>query len=69
VPTIKEIAVIEHKQISREDVAQRAYELYVQRGENPGKDVEDWIRAEKELGTEQVVAPTSTMAVRAGQNN
>jgi Protein of unknown function (DUF2934) len=57
VPTNKEVAMIEHKEISREDVAHRAYELYVQRGEEPGKDVEDWVRAEKELGTEPVVTP------------
>ena len=68
-PTIKEVAVIEHKEISREDIAHRAYELYVQRGEEPGKDVEDWIRAEHELGVEPVVAPTRTMAAQAGHTN
>jgi hypothetical protein len=66
VSTIKEVAVIEHKEISREDIAQRAYELYVERGEDPGMDVEDWIRAEHELGIEPVVAPTKTMAAQAG---
>jgi Protein of unknown function (DUF2934) len=69
VPTIQEVAVIEHKEISREDIAHRAYELYVQRGEEPGKDVEDWIRAEHELGVEPVVAPTRTMAAQAGHTN
>ena len=68
-PTIQEVAVIEHKEISREDIAHRAYELYVQRGEEPGKDVEDWIRAEHELGVEPVVAPTRTMAAQAGHTN
>ena len=68
-PTIQEVAVIEHKEISREDIAHRAYELYVQRGEEPGKDVEDWIRAEHELGVEPVVAPTRTMAAQAGHAN
>jgi len=61
--------VIEHKEISRDDIAQRAYELYVQRGENTGKDVEDWIRAEKELGAEADVTPTRTMAAQAGHSN
>jgi len=69
VPTIQEVAVIEHKEISREDIAHRAYELYVQRGEEPGKDVEDWIRAEHESGVEPVVAPTRTMAAQAGHTN
>ena len=68
-PTIQEVAVIEHKEISREDIAHRAYELYVQRGEEPGKDVEDWIRAEHELGVEPVVAPTKTMTAQAGHTN
>lgn len=34
-----------------EDISRRAYELYVQRGAEPGRDVEDWIRAENELRT------------------
>ena len=68
-PTIEEAAVIELKEISRDDIAQRAYELYVERGEEPGKDVEDWIRAEHELGIEPVVAPTKTMAAQAGHTN
>jgi Protein of unknown function (DUF2934) len=32
-----------------EDISRRAYELYVQRGGEPGRDVEDWISAENEL--------------------
>jgi phage anti-repressor protein len=31
VPTTKEVAMIEHKEQSKEDVAYRAYELYVHR--------------------------------------
>jgi hypothetical protein len=45
VPITKEVAMIERKEFSREDIAHRAYELYTQRGCGPGKDVEDWIRA------------------------
>jgi hypothetical protein len=32
---------IEHNEPSREDSAQRAYELYVRRGSGPGKATED----------------------------
>jgi hypothetical protein len=32
-----------------EDISHRAYELFVLRGGEPGRDVEDWIRAENEL--------------------
>ena len=46
--------MIERKEPSREDIAHRAYELYTQRGCEPGKDIEDWVRAEKELASEVV---------------
>jgi len=29
-------------------IRQRAYELYVERGNRPGSALEDWIRAERE---------------------
>ena len=54
--------MIERKELSREDLAHRAYELYTQRGCEPGKDVEDWVRAEKELASKVVVGPAKTMA-------
>jgi hypothetical protein len=60
--------MIEHNEPSREDIAHRAYELYVRRGSGPGKAVEDWVRAEKELTVEVVVAPTKTIAALAGRN-
>jgi hypothetical protein len=68
VPPNKEVHMNAHKEISNEEVAHRAYELYVQRGKEPGKDVEDWATAEKELGAEPTVAPARTMAARVGQN-
>jgi hypothetical protein len=37
------------KQIPREDVAQRAYALFEDRGREPGRDVDDWLRAEREI--------------------
>ena len=39
----------ERREKSTEDIAQRAYEFYLGRGGEPGKDVEDWVRAENEL--------------------
>jgi Protein of unknown function (DUF2934) len=59
--------MIEQKELAKEDIAHRAYELYVQRGSQPGKAVEDWVRAEKEL-TGEVVAPAKTMTASAGRN-
>jgi hypothetical protein len=61
--------MIERKEISREDIAHRAYELYTQRGCEPGKDVEDWIRAEQELDTEANITPAKAKAAHPGQFN
>ena len=33
----------------RERIAKRAYELYLERGCRPGRDVEDWVDAEREM--------------------
>jgi len=33
----------------RERVAQRAYELYLERGGGEGQDLDDWLSAEREL--------------------
>lgn len=35
-----------------ERIARRAYELYDQRGRQEGRDVEDWMNAEKQLAGE-----------------
>jgi hypothetical protein len=66
VPTTKEVAMIERQELSKEEIAHRAYELYVQRGGEPGKDVEDWVRAEKELSNEIAVGPVKTKAALVG---
>ena len=58
--------MIERKEFSREDIAQRAHELYTQRGCEPGKDVEDWIRAEKELGIEPNITPAKAKSAHPG---
>ena len=61
--------MIERKEFSREDIAHRAYELYTQRGCEPGKDVEDWIRAEQELGAEPEIKPAKLKAAHPAQFN
>jgi len=35
---------------SRDDarIRERAYELYLERGDSPGDEVDDWLRAERE---------------------
>jgi hypothetical protein len=34
---------------SDEEISQRAYELYLQRGSVPGHETDDWLQAEAEL--------------------
>lgn len=60
--------MIELKELQKEDIAHRAYELYVQRGREPGRDVEDWVRAEEELRSEVVAEPVRAKAAQAGRN-
>jgi hypothetical protein len=35
---------------STDDIARRAYEIYLERGQADGFDRDDWLRAERELG-------------------
>ena len=32
-----------------EDIRRRAYEIYLERGEQPGGELDDWLQAEREL--------------------
>jgi len=60
--------MIERKEVSQEDIAHRAYELYTQRGREPGNDVEDWVRAEQELGAEPNFPQARAKAAQQGRN-
>jgi DUF2934 family protein len=42
-----------------ERVTRKAYELYQQRGEEPGHDIEDWITAESLVYEELRLAPSA----------
>ena len=65
----EETVVIDRIEVSRADVAQRAHEIYVQRGSGPGGDVEDWVRAERELSGEVIAWPVKTKAAQAGRRS
>ena len=32
-----------------EDIRRRAYEIYLERGEQPGRELDNWLQAEREL--------------------
>jgi Protein of unknown function (DUF2934) len=53
---------------SQEDIARRAYDLYVERGSKPGKDIDDWVRAEKELGAEALTGSARTTVNQIARN-
>lgn len=38
-------------------IERRAYELYLDRGSEPGHDFEDWLRAERELKVRSEATP------------
>ena len=37
----------------RDKIRRRAYEIYLERGSEPGRDLEDWLQAELELTMEK----------------
>jgi Protein of unknown function (DUF2934) len=39
-------------QPTQAEIALRAYDIYLQRGGEPGKELEDWMQAERQLITE-----------------
>ena len=46
------------RQPSRHDrIADRAYELYLERGGAPGHDFDDWLQAEREIDTDSDTRP------------
>lgn len=53
---------------SGEEIARRAHELYLERGGEHGKDVEDWVIAEKEMGNEAAAEPVKRRADQAVRN-
>jgi len=37
-----------------EDIRRRAYEIYLERGEEPGLELDDWLQAEREIAGEVI---------------
>jgi hypothetical protein len=60
------VSIQQRKEPSREEITHLAYGLYLQRFCEPGKDVEDWLRAEKELSTVGVAGSVKTKAALVG---
>jgi Protein of unknown function (DUF2934) len=52
--TIKLVIAEHHRAITKDNVARRAYELFLARGRAEGHDVEDWLEAERQLEAESM---------------
>jgi hypothetical protein len=53
---------------TQQEIAERAYEIYLERGSQNGRDVEDWLAAEKEFERPSGSA-TKTKAAAAGRES
>ena len=40
-----------------EEIRRRAYEIYLERGEQPGRELDDWLQAERQLERGMFVNP------------
>jgi hypothetical protein len=41
--------LVTQRRPTQEEIASRAYEIYLARGQEDGHDVDDWVQAEQEL--------------------
>ena len=59
------------RELPATEVERRAYELYLERGGEDGHDVDDWIRAERELGAQvgTLVEPRRTVERSSGSDS
>jgi hypothetical protein len=54
-PSTKAMTAVERSRgpVTEDQIRQRAYEIFLARGAAPGQDLEDWLRAERELQASQ----------------
>ena len=50
-PKSKKAAALKSKP-TQDQIATRAYEIYLERGATPGDPMQDWLRAERELAAQ-----------------
>jgi hypothetical protein len=46
-----------------QEIRRRAYEIYLERGEEPGHDLEDWLQAERELASHEITHPGESASI------
>ena len=52
-PKAKKAVVSNGHHPTHQEIALRAYQIYLERGATPGNELEDWTRAERELMQDQ----------------
>ena len=52
--SLKAVGLDRSANVTEDDIAHRAYELYLARGREDGQDVDDWLQAERELNSKGV---------------
>jgi hypothetical protein len=62
--------MMKRREPTRDEIARRAYELYLLRGSEHGRDVEDWVKAKEQLsGAPAGPSHTSGTAHEAASHN
>ena len=59
--------MIKLREPAKYEITHRAYALYLMRGCEQGRDVEDWVRAERELDDESIEVSAPMSAARLGE--
>jgi hypothetical protein len=50
----KTVSKVPAPTLQTDEIARRAYEIFLARGGEPGRDLDDWLQAERELSTRRV---------------
>lgn len=52
-PAAEEPKQVMRRELTTEQIRNRAYEIYISRGDAPGDELQDWLAAERELLSKQ----------------
>lgn len=55
--------------VPKDRIAQRAYEIFKSRGGKSGRDLDDWLQAEKELARSEMTGSTIPFQTRKNRNS
>jgi hypothetical protein len=55
--------------VPKDKIAEKAYEIFKSRGGTPGRDLDDWLQAEKELARSQKTGTTIPFQVKKNRNS